>query len=273
MSENTMARDVSLVAADNHVHTEWSWDADFGDMDGTCRRAIELGLSAVAFTEHADFARGPDAVLDPTGYHEAVARCRSKYPGLRILSGVELGEPHKYPMESRAILSSGVDRVLASVHGVNWNGRYTDACTRGFLSQNNADGFFQLYLGELSALIESDIEFEVLAHVDYPKRYLPEGFEYDLPTYEDQLRAVLHAAAKRGVVLELNTTRGGDPQRYVCPSLPVLVWWREEGGRAVSFGSDAHSPTDLANGFAYAGDVAEAAGFRPSEDPNGYWLR
>lgn len=40
---------------DRHVHTEWSWDAAFGEMTATCARAVELGLPAVAFTEHADF--------------------------------------------------------------------------------------------------------------------------------------------------------------------------------------------------------------------------
>jgi histidinol-phosphatase (PHP family) len=242
-------------------------------MDGTCRQALALGLASVAFTEHADFVRGPNAVLDPEGYLESVARCRSQYPELRILTGVEMGEPHKHPAETQALLSAGFDRVLASVHGVVWNGRFTDACQKGFLSEQNADDYFNLYLDEASALVSSDIEFEVLAHLDYPKRYLPSGLDYGPETYEGQFRAILRAAAKRGVVLELNTTRGGDPERRLCPGLPVLAWWREEGGRAVSFGSDAHRPQDLATGFALACDIAEAAGFRPSDDPNGFWLR
>jgi histidinol-phosphatase (PHP family) len=36
------------------VHTEWSWDTATGDMERTCARAVELGLPAVAFTEHVD---------------------------------------------------------------------------------------------------------------------------------------------------------------------------------------------------------------------------
>ena len=40
---------------DRHVHTEWSWDSGRGDMIATCARAVELGLPALAFTEHADF--------------------------------------------------------------------------------------------------------------------------------------------------------------------------------------------------------------------------
>ena len=73
--------------------------------------------------------------------------------------------------------------------------------------------------------------------------------------------------------LEVNTTRGGDPARFLCPGPVVLGWWREEGGRAVSFGSDAHSPDKLATGFEMARDVVAAAGFKPQDDPNGFWLR
>ena len=39
-----------------HVHTEWSWDAPRGHMERSCERAIEIGLPALAFTEHADWA-------------------------------------------------------------------------------------------------------------------------------------------------------------------------------------------------------------------------
>ncbi len=44
-----------MLPPDNHVHSEWSWDARSGSMELTCQRAVELGLPAVAFTEHADY--------------------------------------------------------------------------------------------------------------------------------------------------------------------------------------------------------------------------
>ena len=39
---------------DGHVHTEWSWDAPTGSMERSCARALEVGLPAIAFTEHVD---------------------------------------------------------------------------------------------------------------------------------------------------------------------------------------------------------------------------
>jgi histidinol-phosphatase (PHP family) len=259
--------------ADNHVHTEWSWDAPRRAMEESCRRAIELGLPSIAFTEHADWVRGPEAVVDPVGYFDCIERCRSAYPSLRILSGVEMGEPHLFPEEARKLLSVPFDRVLASVHCVEWQGGRVDASERGFLTSVNVEELFRLYLREVQALLESDQTFDVLAHLDYPKRYWPLEPRYDEAPHEQEFRLILRAAAARGVALEVNTTRGADPARFLCPGPIVLEWWREEGGRAISFGSDAHRPEAIAAGFQLAQAVAAGAGFKPQEDPNAFWSR
>lgn len=259
--------------SDGHVHSEWSWDAARGDMDRACRRALELGLPSIAFTEHADWIRGDEAVFDAAAYFESLERCRAVYPGLRILSGVEMGEPHRYETRARKLLAAGFDRVLGSVHCIDWRGRTADAAEPGFLEPKDAVEMFRVYLHEVLTLVESDVPFEVLAHIDYPKRYWPEAPAYDETPFEGEFREILHAAAGRGLVLEINTTRGGDPARYLCPGPAVLRWWREEGGRTVSFGSDAHRPDHVAAGFALAQDLAAEAGFRAGGDPLAFWTQ
>jgi histidinol-phosphatase (PHP family) len=266
--------------SDNHVHSQFSWDAPKGDMEATCRRAVELGLPSVAFTEHVDWVRGPNALFDVAKYFEEVERCRAAFPGLRVLSGIEMGEPHRYRDEARELLSHGFERVLGSVHCVEWNGRQVDASERGFLTPEDSKVIFREYLRETLELLESDADFEVLSHLDYPKRYWPQEPSYDEHDYEEDFRTVLRAAAKRGVVLEINTTRGGlevtsrgRVLRNLCPDGDVLRWWREEGGRAVCFASDTHAPDFLAAGFDLARQVAEAAGFKPQDDPEAFWVR
>lgn len=265
------------LAADLHVHTEWSWDAGRGSMEESCRRALELGLPAIAFTDHSDFNPYPSESwhgLDVAGYLDCVDRCRAAFPELRILSGVELGEAHRFPAQAAAVLAAGrFDRVLGSVHCIPWEGRLQDSSVEGFLEPAGVADKFRAYLAETLALVRSDQPFDALAHLDYPKRYWPEGATYREADFEGELRAVLRETARRGSALELNTTRGGDPARHLCPGPVVLGWWREEGGGAVSFGSDAHSPDKLAEGFRLAQELAEAAGFRPNRDPTGHWLR
>ena len=50
-------------------------------------------------------------------------------------------------------------------------------------------------------------------------------------------------------------------------SVDQVRWFHEEGGEAVSFGSDAHAPTAVGQKFDLAVDVVEAAGFRPGPRP------
>ena len=248
-------------------------------MDASCRRALELGLPAIAFTDHADFTdyvRAQNGIFDVHAYLDCVERCRARYHDLRILSGVELGEPHRFRAEADAILLTGkLDRVLGSVHCAPLQGRLQDAGQPGFhLTATAAPGFMSLYFEETLGLLASSLPFAVLAHLDYPKRYWPHAeLPYRESAYEEQYRTVLRAAARRGTILEVNTTRGAEPHRGLCPGPTVLRWWHEEGGEGVCFGSDAHDPLKVAQGFAYATPLVEAAGFRAAPEPTACWRR
>ena len=122
------------------------------------------------------------------------------------------------------------------------------------------------YLAEARRMVASDAPFAVLAHIDYPVRHWPASERPFRPAdFEDEFRDVLTVLAGSGRALEINTR---------VPLAPELVrWWADAGGDAVSFGSDAHRPADLANGFAAAVDVALRGGFRPGSDPVGLWSR
>jgi histidinol-phosphatase (PHP family) len=247
-------------------------------MEGSCRRAMEIGLLAIAFTEHADFVPEVHTGLRPLDapcYLQEVERCRALFPGLRILSGVELGEPHRFSEEASRVLAAGqFDRVLGSVHCVTWNGRLRDGSQLSALAAGEAPGYMRAHLNETLALVESPADFEVLAHLDYPKRYWPHAqLAYREEDFEEEFRAVLGAAAAKGCALEVNTTRGAEPGRGLCPGPTVLRWWVESGGRAVCFGSDAHDPEHVAGGFELAAKGVESAGFRANRDPAGFWLR
>jgi histidinol-phosphatase (PHP family) len=273
-----------MEPADNHVHSEWSYDTGpAASMARSCRRALALGLPAVAFTEHLDFtvwadgdqvggegvsSRYPSFVrsLDVEGYQAAIARCRERFPGLRVLSGVEAGEPHLFAASLSGVLGSApFDRVLGSLHALAHDGRLV-AVDRLF-DVLGVDGLMQRYFAELVRMIEVSDVFEVLAHVDFPRRYVPRRFRrYDEHAYEEGYRTVFRALAGSGRVLEVNTSSP-------LASTEQLRWWYQEGGSAVSFGSDAHVPTRVGDRFGVAVDVVEAAGFRPGRDRFDFWRR
>ena len=270
------------LPADSHVHTEWSWDATDGSMLATCRRAEELGLPAVAFTEHVDHTvlrlggdvdphlarlavdgRLSPPAFDATGYLASVAECRDRHPGLRILSGLEIGEPHRHRDQVAAVLAAGTfDRVLGSVHALADGAHFSEP--DALWDHRDPHEVVRSYLGEVAELAASDAPFEVLAHIDYPVRSWPAAAGPFAPdVFVDELRHVLGVLAASGRALEVNTR--------VPLSGTILSWWREEGGTSISFGSDAHDPTSVARGLEDARHLAEATGFRPGREAHHIW--
>jgi histidinol-phosphatase (PHP family) len=272
----------SVLPVDNHVHTEWSYDtpAD-ASMVRSCEQAVAIGLPAIAFTEHLEFNAGGDGdaigsvttdarwwsrikPLDVTGYLAAVEECRRRFDGLRILAGVEAGEPHLFAVSAgRVVRGHGFDRVLGSLHAVPYKGRLV-AADALFGNMPDAE-VMRYYFTELLALIEGSDLFQVLAHLDFPRRYWPNGPHlYREDAFEEEYRAVLRALASSERVLEINT-------KSPLASVDQIRWWREEGGTAVSFGSDAHLPRRVGDRFKLAIDVVEAAGFKAGHDPYDFW--
>lgn len=273
-----------MLPPDNHVHTRWSWDTDGSSaMELACARAVELGLPGIAFTEHLDFTTwghgdnnralqvGPRphvAALDVAGYSADIARCRETFPELRVYSGVETGEPHLFTGAVAAVLASGeFDRVLGSLHAVDCDGTL-DFVDGDLFKKVDPRELMRRYLAELLVMVESSSVFGVLAHCDYPRRYWPgdEIGEYSEAEFEEEYRAVFRALAASGRALEINT-------RSPLASVELVRWWRQAGGEAVSFGSDAHDPYSIANRFDIAVDIVEAAGFKPGRDRHDFWRR
>ena len=251
-------------------------------------------MPSVAFTEHLDltpwyvppgslerFPRvGADYVgedstfhaptVDFEGYFTEIERCRATFPSLRTLTGIEFGEPYWFAANLAELLVGGrFERVLGSLHSMAIEG--TPRVVGEWFHTDHIEGeaeatAVRACLDDLTRMADSDGGFEVVAHMDYLIRQIrTAGRDHDPRAFEEEYRAMLTALARSGRVLEINSR---------LPFDPVLVhWWHEVGGGAVSFGSDAHTPGAVARGFADAAAVAEAAGFRPQDDPLDFWRR
>ena len=271
-----------MLPADNHVHSEWSYDTSpDASMVESCEQAIALGLPAVAFTEHLEFTSGGsgDAIgglvtdarwwsrikpLDVPGYLAAIEECRARFPGLRILAGVEAGESHLFAGSAAMVIKgTSWDRVLGSLHAVPCGGKLIGA--DALFYRMPQDEAMRYYFAELLRLVEESGMFEVLAHPDFPRRYWPAGpHRYHEKPFEEEYRTVFRALAASGRVLEINT-------KSPLSSVELIGWWKQSGGRAVSFGSDAHLPGRVGARFKLAVDIVEAAGFRPGRDQYDFW--
>ncbi|MGI8868068.1 MAG: PHP domain-containing protein [Mycobacteriales bacterium] len=282
------------LPADTHVHSEYSWDTGgptsptaTGSMQRTCERAVKIGLPAVVFTDHLDLVGwqvdtrdlldyltvlvGPDGTLVPPaldvdGYLECIERCRQEFPDLQILTGVEFGQPHRDRAAAAQLLDiSELDRVNGSLHTLQvGEHRYEPPSLYRLWP---ADKVIWEYLAEVSRMIEGSDAFEVLTHIDYAVRYWPEDEigPFDPKRFEGSFRHAMRTLAHSERALEMNV---GGPLRPWIPQ-----WWSEEGGRAITFGSDAHQPHRLAGNFPEAVAMVEYVGFRPGRHPADFWTR
>lgn len=281
------------LPADAHVHSEWSWDtggpssAAFGTMQRACERAVQIGLPALVFTEHFDFddawrAEPEDfppscrsfidddgylmaPLLDVDGYFDSIERCRHEFPQLHILTGVEFGQPHLFEEQARRLLDlSRLDRVNGSLHTLPFGKDRAEPVSLFRLWP--PDDVIWAYLDEVPRMVAGSEVFEVFTHLDYPVRHWPtvDAGPFDPTRFEEGFRAAMRVIADSGRALEMNTRR-------LWPWMPQ--WWSEEGGRAVSFGSDAHVPEALADGFLEAVAMVEHFGFRRRSRPEDLWTR
>ena len=284
VQQDVLASEGWSPPVDSHVHTEWSWDAPReASMVRSCEQALAAGLPGVAFTDHLDFTTWTDGDrigaenLDPhrysrmhpidiDGYLSTLEDCRQRYPDLRIFSGVEIGEAHLWAASAAAMVArAGVERILGSLHAIPCDGRLTAA--DDLFRRMPAAEVMRQYFAELVRLVQGSDIFAVLAHIDFPRRMWPRAAgPYTERAFEEEYRAVLRALAASDRILEVNT-------KSPLASAELLGWWRQAGGRAVSFGSDAHQPWRVGDKFKLAVDVVEAAGFRAGRDRFDFWRR
>lgn len=254
----------------------------------TCERAIRIGLPAIVFTEHLDFeddwlvedgdiGRHAQKYVDATGrvqlptfdidgYLEVIDRCRHDFPELRILTGVEFGQPHLWDAQAAGLLSGGaIERVNGSLHMLPFrDGTRTEPTT--LYRHGSADDVMWAYLQEIPRMVAGSDSFEVFTHIDYAVRSWPVAAAgpFDPGRFEEGFRAAMRAIADADRALEMNTRR-------LWSWIPQ--WWAEEGGRAVTFGSDAHGPDALAANFPEAVAMLEHFGFGPGGRPEDFWTR
>jgi len=119
------------------------------------------------------------------------------------------------------------------------------------------------YLEEVPRVVAGSDVFEVFTHLDYAIRHWPtvEAGPIDPSRFEEAIRVAMRAIAQSGHALEMNTRR---------LQLWMPMWWREEGGRAATFGSDSHVPETVGDGFPGTAALLEQVGFRHRNRPEAF---
>jgi len=246
------------IPHDYHLHTRFSEDGA-NTPEEMCRRAVELDLPEIGFSEHWDV--GPHEkhprFFQPEPWFEEIERLRGLFAGqLTVRAGIEIAEPHLYPAETAEVLGRApFDYVLGSVHFVGPNFMFDESHFR----KHTADEIYGAYFAEVEAMLRS-ADLDAVAHFDVAARIGKPILGYDPARYEGQIRRVLEIVIQRGLALEVNAGGLRKPARVLMPDPLIIKWYAGMGGERVTLGSDAHRVGDLGTGLEAALAAIQEAG-------------
>jgi histidinol-phosphatase (PHP family) len=248
-----------MVPLDYHIHTRFSTDSQ-SEPEELCRRAIELGLPEIGFSEHWDVGPYEEVTrfLQPVAWWQELTRLRRLYEGqLTLRAGIEIAEPHLYLQESADMVAMlPFDYVLGSVHFVGPHMMFDEA----YFRQHQADEIYESYFAELERMVRS-ADIDIVAHFDIPARTGIPIFGYEVRRYGSAIRTVLKVVVERGLALDVNTAGLRKPAGNLMPDPQILRWYRALDGERLTLGSDAHTVEQLGLNLEKALQVIREAGF------------
>ena len=269
--------------ADYHIHTEFSDDSR-EPMENQVRRAIEIGLEEICFTEHVDYGvkkdwnegeiewRGGDGVnyddsmkeplanADYPVYFDKIRRMREEFAGqIRIKSGLEFGiQTITIPQYERlwSRYADDLDFVLLSMHQVDNKEFWNQEFQRGKTQKEYNEAYYR----EILNVMRQFKHYSVLAHLDLIVRYDRNGV-YPFRELRDIVSEILRTAISDGKGIELNTSSWHYGHADTQPSRDILRLYRDLGGRIITIGSDGHTTKYLGDHIREAQQILRGIGF------------
>ena len=247
-----------MFFADLHTHSHYSSDgcetfSDLRQAAGAC------GLGALAFTDHCEPPPCTFALEDMIAEWDAL----EESPGLLLLRGAEVGDPHKDPAWARDMLAQPCfDIALCSLHTLaEPSAGAKDFYFMEYKSEAQCRALLRAYLDEHRAFFDCGA-FDVLCHLGYPLRYMAaQGFFPSLTDHEPLLRRLFDLMVRHEVALEVNTKSQFGPLGAPNADEAMLRLYYDCGGRLVTIGTDAHAVAEVGRGLADAQRLLKKVGF------------
>lgn len=251
--------------ADYHVHSEFSNDS-IEPLENHIKKAIELGLDEICFTEHVDYGvkkdwceddieyvydhifdmEMPNTNVDYERYFDALHQLKEKYKDrISIKQGIEEGiQVHTIERYRELTNRYGneLDFVLLSIHQIEDKEFWTQEYQKGRSQKEYNEGYYD----ELLEIVKRYKDYSVLAHMDLIVRYDKQG-RYPFENVRDKVAEILKIVIADGKGIEVNTSSYQYGLDDLQPSRDLLKLYKDLGGKILTVGSDAHSCKYLAN--------------------------
>ena len=248
------------LPADYHMHTPLCRHAA-GEPVEYARRAVEIGLTEIGFTDHSPMARDDfdDWRMLSSQLDDYVAKVRlaqQTFPQLTIRLGLEVDylPGHEEWIRQLAARHSW-DYFIGSVHYISESFDIDNPAKLSEWKKRDPLEVWTVYFERLAMAAKSRL-FEIIGHADLPKKFGIRPADDVRPLYE----AFTSAAAEAGCAIELNTAGLRKDCREIYPSAGLLqIAHRKK--IPITFGSDAHAPGEVGMNFADAVSLARSVGY------------
>lgn len=264
---------------DCHTHTGFSVDSE-ADINKMIEKAISLGLSAYAVTDHCECNRWyPESHYKDEDWYKfydfgkdfensvsAVTELKEKYKDkINLICGVELGQAthnsETLEIAEKVANDNRLDFIIGSMHQLP---KTEDFCFLNYddYSEYDIKQLLEKYFSEINKLCDWG-KFDVLGHLTYNLRYMYNAFGYDIDIshwdfiIEDSFKKLV----SKGKGIEINTSGLRQSYGQTFPNLKYIKMFRQLGGELITVGSDAHTVEDLGTGIEKGTSLALDAGF------------
>ncbi len=257
---------------DLHTHTRHSPDAANDTVAERVAAANRLGLRYMAVTDHVEINR-----YYPAAYYrrqeteefvydgEAVFRgsaaevtaAQADCAPLTLLCGVEIGQiPQDPALAEMLYRDPRVDLVIGSVHELPGMADFY------FIDYAKTDipALISAYFDEVLRLAQTDC-YDILAHLTYGLRYLPNRADYDLTPHLPVIDRIFRTVIAKGKAVELNGSNLKAEQPFTDPDVSLIRRYRALGGKSLTLSTDAHETRYLGYQMDKLEQMAREAGF------------
>jgi histidinol-phosphatase (PHP family) len=247
--------------ADYHMHTPLCHHA-VGEPVELAKHALSVGLSEIGFSEHSpmprdDFDDWRLLERDFDRYLLSVERAQKEFPQLKIKIGLEVDYLPGHEDWIRQLANRYPwDYFIGSVHYVSDSWDIDNPKKLHEWKKRDPWEVWSLYFERLTMAANSGL-FEIMGHADLPKKFCFRPTQDCTPLF----RSFLEAVKRQDIAIELNTAGLRKDCQEIYPS-PAFVKLAAEAGVPITFGSDAHAPTEVGADFNRARDLAWGAGYR-----------
>ena len=256
------------MIVDMHTHTTFSHDGQDTPM-AMLEEAHRKGIVFYGVSEHFDFDYDRTLMTeeeckntqngDTNEYFHALRHLQEDYEGaMNVSVGAEFAFSPEEEVKKQYLAvyeKHRPDFVINSVHSL----RGRDYCQTVFTGEKAE--IYKEYLKLIRQSLEAPYPYDIVGHIGYVARYVPfEDKQFSLEEFGAELDDIFLTIIRKNKVLEVNTSNKQLKNRTI-PSKELLQRYFDLGGRKISFGSDAHFVSRIADKWGETVEMLKGIGF------------